>query len=116
MSIAIFLKDSFDSAHWLPGVPDGHKCKTMHGHTYRICLYVQGSVNPSTGWIIDYAELKEQWDKVHKLLDHKTLNDELPNPTCELIALWIADRLPMVDRIELKETERCGVVWNRYAW
>lgn len=46
---AIFVEDSFDSAHWLPNVPGGHKCKAMHGHTYRIRLEVSGDVGAETG-------------------------------------------------------------------
>ncbi len=110
---AIFIEDSFDSAHWLPNVPQDHKCHRMHGHTYRIRLEVFGPVDPVTGWIIDYTELKAEWEIIKRDLDHKTLNDVLPNPTCELIAAYIGSWLPMVSHIELRETVNCGVVWVR---
>ena len=110
---AIFIEDSFDSAHWLPNVPEDHKCHRMHGHTYRIRLEVFGPVDPVTGWIIDYTELKAEWEIIKRDLDHKTLNDVLPNPTCELIAAYIGSWLPMVSQIELRETVNCGVVWVR---
>lgn len=112
--ISIFIEDSFDSAHLLPNVPTDHKCQRMHGHTYRVRLEVAGEVDHRTGWIIDYAELKAAWEPLHKQLDHQILNGipGLSNPTCELIAQWIGDRLPMVTRVELRETERCGVIWE----
>lgn len=111
----IFIEDSFDSAHWLPNVPEGHKCHNLHGHTYRIRLEFGGDLDPVMGWIKDYAEVKAKWDAVKAVLDHRCLN-ELPgleNSTCELLALWIAERLRAVSwltRIEIRETERCGVV------
>jgi 6-pyruvoyltetrahydropterin/6-carboxytetrahydropterin synthase len=88
----------------------------MHGHTYRIRLEVTGKVEGHSGWVIDYADLKYAWSIVKADLDHRCLNDVsgLENSTCELIAAWIAGRLmpglPGLSRIELRETERCGVV------
>lgn len=112
--MTVFIEDSFDSAHWLPNVPAGHKCARMHGHTYRIRLEVSGEVSPVTGWVVDYADIKQAWDAVKTQLDHTCLNDLLPNPTCELIAEWIGIRMiPALTRIELRETVNCGVVWTR---
>ncbi|HCH32999.1 MAG TPA: 6-carboxytetrahydropterin synthase QueD, partial [Oceanospirillaceae bacterium] len=30
----IYKDFSFDSAHFLPNVPTGHKCGRLHGHTF----------------------------------------------------------------------------------
>lgn len=110
----IFVEDSFDSAHFLPNVPPGHKCGTMHGHTYRVRLIVEGPVDPRSGWVVDYAAVKAAWEHVRARIDHQCLNDVLmSNPTCELIAEWIGAQLPMVTGIELRETERAGVIWTR---
>lgn len=111
--MTIFIEDSFDSAHFLPNVPDGHKCKRMHGHTYRIRLEVAGLVGAQSGWVMDYTEVKNQWALVKEQLDHRCLNDFVLNPTCELIAEWIGRELFFVSRIELRETVNCGVVWIR---
>ena len=35
----IYKEFTFDSAHKLPNVPDGHKCKNLHGHTYKLTVY-----------------------------------------------------------------------------
>ncbi len=113
MRTAVFIEDSFDAAHWLPNVPLDHKCHRMHGHTYRIRMEVAGKVDPALGWIIDYSDLKEAWEPVKERLDHRALNDILANPTCELIAGYIANCIPMLSRIELRETVNCGVVWER---
>lgn len=113
--MTIFVEDSFDSAHYLPHVPEGHKCARMHGHTYRIRLEVSGDVGPATGWLVDYSEVKAAWEPIKDRLDHHCLNELLPNPTCELIAEWIGAAMPMLSRIELRETVHCGVVWTRGA-
>lgn len=114
----IFIEDSFDAAHFLPNVPDGHKCRSLHGHTYRIRLEFGGVLNSTSGWIIDYADVKQYWNFIKKDLDHKCLNDVpgLENPTCEIIAQYIYGRLDYpseltsLKRIEIRETEHCGVV------
>lgn len=113
----VVVRDSFDSAHFLPKVPDGHKCARMHGHTYRIKIAVSGPVDPVSGWVIDYADVKAEWCHLKGNIDHCSLNDVLENPTCENIAQWIADRLEfagvVVSWIDLRETVNCGVVWER---
>jgi len=120
----IFIEDSFDSAHFLPNVAPTHKCRRMHGHTYRVRIEMTAPMDKHMGWLVDYSVVRAFWQMIHRRLDHQTLNEVMPNPTCECIAEYIAvelqgllDRLgPMpkvtVARIELRETERCGVVWE----
>lgn len=114
----IFVEFSFDSAHFLPTVPATHKCRRMHGHTYRLKVWVEGPLDETFRWVIDYAFIKSAVDRIIEQLDHRTLN-EIPGleiPTCEIIAQWIATRLGLISfgsarisAIELRETERAGV-------
>ena len=114
----IFKEFTFDAAHWLPNVPEGHKCKNMHGHTYRVRFYVRGAVDPHTGWVIDFGEIKAAWKPLEKLLDHHCLNDipGLENSTAENITIWlwrkIKPLLPQLSKIELNETPTCGVIYQ----
>jgi 6-pyruvoyltetrahydropterin/6-carboxytetrahydropterin synthase len=48
----IFRSFSFDAAHRLPKVPEGHKCSNLHGHTFKIELYLSGEVSDESGWIL----------------------------------------------------------------
>lgn len=113
-----FREFTFDSAHYLPNVPEGHKCKHMHGHTYRLRVYIEGEPDANLGWIMDFAELKELVNTVLAIVDHKTLNDipGLYNPTCELLAVWLWDKIkpmvPALSKIELNETPFSGVVYS----
>jgi len=105
----------FEAAHFLPNVPDGHKCRRMHGHSFRGQVAVRGEINPTTGWLIDFADLKRAVDPIVTRLDQYLLNDieGLGNPTSELLAVWIwnqlAPALPILHRITIEETctSRC---------
>ncbi len=114
----IYKEFSFDSAHFLPNVPDGHKCKNMHGHTYRLRVFIKGEPDPHFGWIMDFKELKDALGTVIDQLDHKLINDikGLENPTAENITLWIWKQikplLPLLSKIELYETPTTGVIYS----
>ena len=114
----LFKQFSFDSAHFLPHVPTDHKCRNIHGHTYHLKLFIDGTPDPAMGWVIDFADLKQRVEPVVKQLDHQLLNDipGLENPTCEHIAIWIWNAikpgLPALCRIELNETPTSGVVYE----
>ena len=105
----------FEAAHFLPQVPEGHKCRRIHGHSFRGEVAVRGPVDPKLGWVVDFADLKRAVDPLVKELDHYMLNDiaGLENPTSELLAVWIWNRLapivPNLHRITIEETctSRC---------
>jgi 6-pyruvoyltetrahydropterin/6-carboxytetrahydropterin synthase len=85
----------FEAAHRLPNVPVGHKCHRLHGHSFEVELRVAGPVDPHTGWVRDFADLQAAFQPLHAVLDHNYLNEipGLENPTSELLAKWIWDRL-----------------------
>ena len=105
----------FEAAHWLPNVPEGHKCRRMHGHSFRGEVAVRGAVDPQTGWLMDFADLKRAIDPVIARLDHYVLNDVdgLTNPTSEMLAVWVwnqlAPAIPLLARVTIEETctSRC---------
>ncbi len=80
--------EHIDCAHYLPG--HSH-CGTMHGHTYKIELVVEGKMKD--GMLIDFAELKQQARGVLKLYDHTLLNDSVDYPSVENVALLLCDQL-----------------------
>lgn len=115
MSVELVKDFRFEAAHWLPNVPEGHKCLRMHGHSFRGEAAVRGEIDPVTGWVMDFADLKRAIDPVVRQLDHYLLNeiDGLENPTSENVAKWIWDRVaplvPQLHRITIEETctSRC---------
>lgn len=114
----LFKDFIFDAAHWLPNVPEDHKCRRIHGHTYRLRVVVDGPLEGTLGWVMDFADLKAVVEPLVKSLDHYLLNeiDGLENPTCERIAIWLWDRIkpnvPQLTRIILNETPTSGVVYE----
>ena len=114
----VFKQLTFDAAHFLPNVPDGHKCKEIHGHTYRLTVFLEGDLVNDYEWVMDFADLKKVIKPVVDSLDHKFMNniEGLENPTCEKIAVWIWDKikpqLPLLTKIELCETPTSGVIYE----
>ena len=113
----IFKAFTFEAAHMLPQVPEGHKCKRLHGHSFRAEIHVSGPVDEK-GWVMDFAGIKEAWQPLHAVLDHHYLNEVegLENPTSENIARWIWARLkpelPGLSKIVLNETCEAGCIYE----
>jgi 6-pyruvoyltetrahydropterin/6-carboxytetrahydropterin synthase len=114
----IYKRFGFDAAHFLPNVPEGHKCRNMHGHTYELIVYVEGVLLQPEGWVIDYGDLKQAVLPIISLVDHHCLNEipGLENPTSEILAKWlfhmIEPLVPGLKRVELKETPTSGVIYE----
>ena len=114
----IFKEFTFEAAHLLPNTPEGHKCRRLHGHSFRVAIYVKGEVGEESGWIIDFADIKRAFQPIYKRLDHNYLNEVegLENPTSENIARWIWKRLkpdlPQLSKIVLHETCTAGCVYQ----
>lgn len=109
---------TFEAAHRLPNLPEGHKCRRLHGHSFRVRVWVSGPVDPETGWVMDFSDIKKACAPIVDRLDHYYLNEieGLENPTSENIARWIWQRLeadlPLMDRIEVSETCTSGCVYR----
>lgn len=110
MEVRLVKSFSFEAAHWLPTFPQEHKCRRMHGHSFRVDVVIQGEVESAKGYLIDYGEIKAAIEPIRKQLDHYCLNEieGLENPTSEMLAKWIWDRLrpllPSLARIVIHET------------
>lgn len=95
MTFELTRRFTVQAAHWLPNVAEGHPCRRLHGHTYRIAIVVTGDLRHPEGWIVDYACIDESFETLRAQLDHACLNEVngLANPTSEHIAQWIWERL-----------------------
>lgn len=107
--IRIHRTVSFAAAHRLTRFPADHKCHRLHGHNYLVEITVWG---PVADLVVDFAVL----DDVVRRWDHTHLNDDpdlRDNPTCELVALVLMQRLAaaiptgaVVERVRVHESER----------
>jgi 6-pyruvoyltetrahydropterin/6-carboxytetrahydropterin synthase len=116
--MTIFRNFTFDSAHYLPNVPEDHKCRQIHGHTYKLTVFIDGEPDGKYGWVMDFAVLKKILEPIIAMIDHKLLNNVagFENPTCELLAVWLWDSIkkdiPNLKKIELNETPTSGAIYE----
>ena len=97
----------FEAAHSLPHLPEGHKCRNLHGHSYRVRIEVDGELD-ERGFVIDYAEISAVMRPIIERVDHENLNEILAAPTtAENLAKWFWQQLPTpmkCNRVHVYET------------
>ncbi|GFR38331.1 6-carboxytetrahydropterin synthase QueD [Insulibacter thermoxylanivorax] len=84
---------TFDSAHHLHCYEG--KCKSLHGHTYKLQVVMSGRPD-YRGITIDFADIKRiTKESVIDKLDHRYLNEVLPpmNTTAENMVVWIYEEI-----------------------
>ena len=98
---------TFDAAHQLMNYR-GSECEDLHGHTYKLQVYVKGKVQDN-GLVMDFHDLKKVIkENVLDILDHKYLNDIIKQPSAENICVWIWNKLSAKMPIPLYEVR----VWE----
>lgn len=111
MNAEIVQSFRFEAAHFLPNVPDVHRCKRIHGHSYKVDIHVAGPLTEPLGWVVDFYDVEACFAPLLATLDHHLLNEVegLSNPTAENIAAWIWRRLvgglPGLCQVTVHETE-----------
>ncbi len=114
----IFKEFTIEAAHFLLHLPEGHKCRRLHGHSFHIGIHLRGEVDAHTGWVMDFAEIGRRFQPLFEQLDHYCLNDikGLENPTSENLARWIWGRLKpelsQLSKIIVRETCTAGCVYE----
>ncbi|HEY8966835.1 MAG TPA: 6-carboxytetrahydropterin synthase [Candidatus Methylacidiphilales bacterium] len=118
MKITLCKDFEFEAAQALPSFPEGHKCRGMHGHSFKLTVSVTGEVDPKTGILYDHARISEAMAPLLAQLDHACLNDiaGLEIPSIENICHWIwtrlAPQLPGLSELVLHETSRSRCVYR----
>jgi 6-pyruvoyltetrahydropterin/6-carboxytetrahydropterin synthase len=118
---------SFEAAHKLVGLPEGHKCGQLHGHSYKVIVELASNKLDEHGFVKDYGELKDIKDCIDNELDHTYLNEVFNanwgertpdpdclegyiNPTAENLAKFLyerfIDKYPQLIAVTVKETEK----------
>ena len=112
----------FAAAHRLTMV--GEKCENLHGHNWKIEVYVQGNALDEGGVLVDFGIIKRHVRDLMETLDHKFLNDleyfqNGTPPSSENIACYVADNLASrldvpgirVSRVTAWETEDASATY-----
>jgi 6-pyruvoyltetrahydropterin/6-carboxytetrahydropterin synthase len=91
----LMVETHFSSAHQLRGYRGD--CERLHGHNWKVQVYVLAEKLNEIDIGIDFHELKRMTEEVLVPLDHSFLNEIFPftekNPSSENIAKWIYDSL-----------------------
>ncbi|MCL2700104.1 MAG: 6-carboxytetrahydropterin synthase QueD [Phycisphaerae bacterium] len=108
----------FEAAHHLVGVAEAHKCRRLHGHSYRVDVHVTGEVDAASGMVMDFGLIVAAVKPLMEQLDHRLLNEiaGLENSTSELIARYIWDRvkpqLPGLSALTIWESDTARCVFR----
>ncbi len=114
----IFKEFRFEAAHLLPNLPPEHKCRRLHGHSFRVAIHIRGPLAQPEGWIMDFGDIKKAFEPLFERLDHNYLNtiEGLENPTSENLARWIwhgmRPLLPGLCKVVVRETCTSGCVYT----
>jgi queuosine biosynthesis protein QueD len=119
----------FEASHVLPKHPG--KCSRLHGHSWVLHVFVEGKVNPDTGFVMDYADISKAVEPLIRLLDHTHLGvhhidfepEAMPfavppswrcqpiqhdfYPTSENLLIWIGRQLTNIRWSKLALEETC---------
>ena len=125
----------FSASHQLLQLPEGHKCRRMHGHSYSVTLILQAEALDGWDFVKDYGALRTFGEWVNVQLDHRHLNDVLRDrredhpkeairnasigditPTAENIAKWIYDRWqPVWSELVAVRVSESPDTWAEYS-
>ena len=92
----VMIEEEFSAAHALRGYKG--KCENLHGHNWKVEVYVKGEKLDAIGMLVDFTHLKAVVRQVMKYLDHQNLNelkpfDEELNPSSEHLAGFILHKV-----------------------
>jgi 6-pyruvoyltetrahydropterin/6-carboxytetrahydropterin synthase len=113
----------FAAAHQIRGHRGG--CENLHGHSYRVRVWVEATELDEIGMVVDFADMKVVMDEVLGPFDHRFLNEIPPfdqrNTTAELLAEYVLteigrrldDGRVRVSRVEVWESDSAFAVCER---
>jgi 6-pyruvoyltetrahydropterin/6-carboxytetrahydropterin synthase len=119
----VMVEMSFSSAHFLRHYRG--KCENLHGHNYRVEVYVRGDKLDRAGMLVDFKDLKAATRRVVDYLDHRNINelppfDEELNPSAENLAEYflrevgreINSERAQVYKVRVWETDTCAATYQ----
>lgn len=110
----LMIETHFAAAHLLRGYPGD--CARLHGHNWKVALYVECHELDGIGLAVDYKILKRELKEALAKWDHYNLNDIAPfdtiNPSSENVARILYEEMSermdderlQVSRVQIGET------------
>lgn len=117
MAFEISKEFHFSAAHSIPSLPDGHACKNLHGHNYKVVLHLSSDKLDEHGFVKDFKALDFVKEYIDNKLDHKNLNDVFTFTTSsERIAMHLYEvfkpSLPELFAVTVSETDKTRAVYH----
>jgi len=111
------IESRFDAAHKLVGYQG--KCSRLHGHTWKVEVFVIGEKLDNIGILVDFKTLRDKLEQITEKLDHSFLNDlkEIGSPTSENISKYIFQNLrglPKAVKLEKVRVWESPKSWCEY--
>jgi 6-pyruvoyltetrahydropterin/6-carboxytetrahydropterin synthase len=94
----------FEAGHSLPHLPEGHKCRRPHGHSYQVEVILESEELDENGFVVDYAQLDQFKKWIDLNVDHRDLNKIVAPTTAEYLARWFWERLNSFNLLANPET------------
>lgn len=128
MPYTIAKEFTFAAAHQIPDHPG--KCRHLHGHNYRVRVFLQAQTLDPLGMVLDFSLLKGMMEKTVGHFDHRVINEIPPfdsiNPTAELLSEYVhtgvserlaetpeaTERDVRVRRVEVWENPTCCAIFE----
>lgn len=105
----------------LSGMPPGHQCGRLHGHSYIVQVEVTSGDVDARGMVVDFGELNPLKADIDGRLDHRTLNEVFPdlNPTAENLAHALFERWKEIvhglgGTLEAVRVHETATAWAEY--
>jgi 6-pyruvoyltetrahydropterin/6-carboxytetrahydropterin synthase len=110
----------FEAAHSLPHLPEGHKCRRPHGHSYQVEMILESAELDEDCFVVDYGKLDAFKKWIDLNVDHRDLNKVIVIPTtAENLAEWFHERISAFDIVPrergIKLTVRVKETENTFA-
>ena len=112
---------TLEAAHWLAGLPEGHKCGRTHGHSYTVEVVLTTAELSGPGFVADFGDLDPVKNHLDGFYDHRVLNEVIDvEPSSENLARvlfdWCTAKLPLpatvaVEAVRVSETP---TTWAEY--
>lgn len=87
----VFKDFTFAAAHAVRGHTRG--CQNLHGHNYRVRVFLLATELDPLGMVLDFQDLKAAVGEIAGPFDHRVINDFPPfdviNPTAELLSEFV---------------------------
>jgi 6-pyruvoyltetrahydropterin/6-carboxytetrahydropterin synthase len=118
MRYTITKEFRFEAMHYLPQMPEGHKCKRPHGHSYLVRVELASDTLDEFGFVEDYGELNDIREYIDGVLDHRDLTKIFgaENTTAEILAGIFFDRWkqthPALQAVTICETPSVSATYR----